>query len=325
MIRITLFTSHERLPSKFAKKDRFELIVKDYEAMSKKEQLQFDLCYIDISGLNEDIYKGLIKKIRSTYPQRPWGILDLTGNSSDPAWFFHEGAVDYLGPGCTSEGFTNQRWKRIQAYLSAKEPLGASDSAVNNHARPEERSFAGWKAMRPGMVCSFYLLYIGAEHEGALKTSLGDKRFGELQNRLLKYFSQLFSSVDALLWMQSDASFLFLIPPEIARASQVIETCLRLELNSPLVSYERLQLDFSLPLACALHYGELPFQPPGKTGTVVADSINFIFHLAHQRSEGGRIVLSEETGRVIRPELRDLFTLAAPFEGKKLLQSKRFL
>jgi hypothetical protein len=141
----------------------------------------------------------------------------------------------------------------------------------------------------------------------------------------LQYLNHLFASVDALLWMQSDTSFLFLIPPEKARAREVLETCLRLELNGPMVSYEKLLLDFSLPLACALHYGEIPFQPPGKTGTLVADSLNFIFHLAHQRAEGGRIVLSEEAAGAIKPELGDLFVPTEAFEGKKLLQSKRFL
>jgi hypothetical protein len=324
-MKIILFTSRNSLPCKLVASQRYDVELKSYETIGQKDEAPFDVCYLDIMGLDENSYKKNLKKINAAYPQIPWGILDLDGVSGDPARFFHEGAVDYLGPACADEGFTPQRWKRIQEYFSSRASLGEAVVPVKDVASQEEKAFAGWKSIKPGTVCSFYLLYIGPEHEGALKTKLGEQRFGELQSRLHQYLSQLFSPVDALLWMQSDASFLFLIPPEKTRASQVIESCLRLELNGPLVSYERLQLDFSLPLLCAFHYGTIPFQPPGKTGTLVADSINFIFHLAHQRAEGGRIVLSEDAGCAIRPELADLFMPVESFEGKKLLQSKRFL
>ena len=328
-MKLVLFTSRSSLPGTFANNGRnngrYELVVKGPDAIGQRDDTIFDFCYLDISGLDEGLCKRLIKKIRTAYPLRPWGILDLDGESGDPAWFFHEGAADYLGPGCAAEGFTSQRWKRIQEYLSAQGSEACSGTSVGGISGPEDRTFAGWKSIKSGTIFPFYLLYIGPEHEGELKTSLGEKRFQELQNRLLQYLNHLFASVDALLWMQSDASFLFLIPPEKARAREVLETCLRLELNGPMVSYEKLLLDFSLPLACALHYGEIPFQPPGKTGTLVADSLNFIFHLAHQRAEGGRIVLSEEAAGAIKPELGDLFVPTEAFEGKKLLQSKRFL
>jgi len=324
-MKLLLFTSCSSFPLKIANNGRYELVVKSHDAIGQRDDTDFDFSYLDISGLDESLCKRLIKKLRTAYPLRPWGILDLSGESDDPAWFFHEGAADYLGPGSADEGFTSQRWKRIQEFLSARGPEATSEQAVSIRFCPEERKFPGWKSIKPGTVFPFYLLYAGPENEATLKTSLGDKRFGELQNRLLQYLTQIFSSVDALLWMQSDASFLFLIPPEKARAGKVIEACLRLGLNEALISYEKLHLDFSLPLAFAIHYGEIPFQPPGKTGTLVADSINFIFHLAHQRAEGGRIVLSEEVAGGIMPELGDLFTPAEAFEGKKILQSKLFL
>ncbi|AEJ19784.1 hypothetical protein [Gracilinema caldarium] len=324
-MKIILFTSRDSLPCKLVSSQRYNLEIKNIETIGQKDESSFDVCYLDVMGLDENTFKRLIKKINTAYPQIPWGIFDLDGTSGDPAWFFHEGAVDYLGPACVDNGFTPQRWKRIQEYLSTRSSFSESVVPTKDNAGLEEKVFTGWKSIRPGTVCSFYLLYIGPEHEGALKTKLGEQRFGELQSRLQQYLTQLFSPIDALLWMQSDASFLFLIPSEKARASQALETCLRLQLNCPLVSYERLLLDFSLPLLCAFHYGAIPFQPPGKTGTLVADSINFIFHLAHQRTEGGRITLSEDVGLAIKPELADLFVPVEPFEGKKLLQSRRFL
>jgi hypothetical protein len=332
-MKIVVFSSASSLPCAFGNSARYEVILKGLDAIGQKEgrkedqrdEKGQDLCYLDITGLDESYCKRLLKKIRTAYPDCPWGILDLGGESPDPALFFHEGASDYLGPHCKAEGFTSQRWKRIQEYLGSKTAQKGTAVGKNSPLCPDERSFPGWKSIKSGTIFPFYLLYIGPEHGEGLKTSLGEKRFGELQNRLVQYLTQLFSSVDALLWMQTDTSFLFLIPPEKGRASQVIEDCLRLALNAPLISYEKLHLDFSLPLACAMHYGELPFQPPGKTGTLVADCINFIFHLGYQRAQGGRLVLSEAVEGAIGAPLRDLFVAIEPFEGKKLLQSKRFL
>jgi len=110
-MKLVLFTSRSSLPGTFANNGRnngrYELVVKGPDAIGQRDDTIFDFCYLDISGLDEGLCKRLIKKIRTAYPLRPWGILDLDGESGDPAWFFHEGAADYLGPGCAAEGFTS--------------------------------------------------------------------------------------------------------------------------------------------------------------------------------------------------------------------------
>lgn len=324
-MKLVLFTSQDALAQPLKRTGRIELVLKPFEAIGHTIDSDTSMLYIDLTGLDEAQYKRILKKIKTSYPDTPWGVLELTGERGDPAWFFHEGAADYLGVGALSEGFTSARWKRIQDYLSGRSQVNLLAPSGVPESCEKEGLFTGWKSIQSGTVCPFYLLYIGPENQGGLKSSLGEKRFSDLQNRLLQYLMQVLSAADALLWMQTDASFLFLIPPERAKASLVIEQCLRLHLSCPLVSYERLLLDFSLSLACALHYGEIPFQPPGQTGTLVADGINFIFHLAHQRSCGGRLVISESAEGAIPPPLRDLFVAVEPFEGKKLIHSKRFL
>ncbi len=327
-MKVVLFTSREYNPCDFPIISRWELVCVSLDSIGQKELLPFNVCYLDIDGLEEAQCKRLLKKMRTSYAQLPWGVLDTRGQAHDPAWFFHEGAADYLGPDSFAQGLTNQRWKRIQEFWNPRGAAseGGQGNLRNSAARlcEELPSFSGWHTIKSGIVYPFYLLYMGPENQGALKSSLGEKRFVDLQNRLLQYLTQSFSAVDALLWMQTDASFLYLIPPDLEKASHAVEQCLRIGLNHALVSYERLLLDFQLPLVFALHYGEIPFQPPGKTGTVVAEGINFIFHLAHQRASGGRLTLSEAAEQAIPAPLRDLFVCAEPFEGKKILESKRF-
>ncbi|WP_304223750.1 hypothetical protein [Gracilinema caldarium] len=328
-MKVVLFTSREYKSGAFPIIPRWELECASLDSIGQKGLNPFDLCYLDIDGLEDAHCKRLLKKMRSSYEQLPWGVLDTKGQAHDPAWFFHEGAADYIGPASVAEGFTNQRWKRIQEFWSRLRSVSAGgEGNLRSTAAAlceEPPAFPGWHAVKSGMVYPFYLLYLGPENQGSLKSSLGEKRFADLQNRLQQYLTQTLSAADALLWMQNDAAFLFLIPPEREKASYAVEQCLRIGLNQALVSYERLLLDFTLPLVAALHYAEIPFQPPGKTGTIVAEGINFIFHLAYQRASGGRLTLSDAAEQAIPPPLRDLFKCAEPFEGKKILESRRFL
>jgi class 3 adenylate cyclase len=96
-------------------------------------------------------------------------------------------------------------------------------------------------------------------------------------------------------------------------------------LNSSLISIEVLELSVPVNFTLALHYGKTPYQAPGKTGTVISDAVNFVFHLGSKCAEPGRLTISEEVpDEALPPALNAFFTAAGEFEGLGIRHSRRF-
>ena len=126
--------------------------------------------------------------------------------------------------------------------------------------------------------------------------------------------------------METEENSLFLIPPRAPNARAAVEASLKMILNSRLISLEKLGLSFTLDFTFAMHYGKTAFRAPGKTGTVVSEPVNYIFHLGTKRAEAGRLTLSDEVPEGALPEgLADLFSPAGVFEEIPLRHSRRFI
>jgi len=97
-------------------------------------------------------------------------------------------------------------------------------------------------------------------------------------------------------------------------------------LHSRLISLEKLGLSFPLDFTIALHYRKTAFRAPGKTGTIVSEPVNYIFHLGAKKAETGRLTVSSEVPEDAIPEgLADLFSPAGVFEGISIRHSRRFV
>jgi hypothetical protein len=129
----------------------------------------------------------------------------------------------------------------------------------------------------------------------------------------------------ALLWMETESNYLFLIPPRAVYGKAAVEASLKMILGGPLTGIEKLDLSIPVDFTFALHYGKTIFRAPGKTGTVVADAVNYIFHLGSKQAEPGRLTISGHVPEEAVPEgLADLFTHGGTYEGIAIRHSRRF-
>jgi hypothetical protein len=110
-------------------------------------------------------------------------------------------------------------------------------------------------------------------------------------------------------------------------AKTAITACLKILISVPLIISEKFGLvNVSADFVFALHYGKTPFKAPGKTGTVISEAVNFIFHLGTKFSKSGRLSISEAVPNEIIPEqIKDMFVDAGTFEDSKILHSKKFI
>ena len=204
----------------------------------------------------------------------------------------------------------------------------AKGSAEEKRKKPKlpAGKFKDWKSVRAGTTAAFFFLFVSLSGKANLRAMLGEAGFTELKNRLRDVLQQNFAEADALLWMETEGNNLLLVPPSASGGRAAIEAALKMILNSPLIIIENLNLSIPAELTFALHYGQTIYQAPGKTGEVISESVNYIFHLGTKRAETGKLTISDDVPDEIIPKgLQDLFVPAGVFEGIPISQSKRFI
>jgi hypothetical protein len=99
---------------------------------------------------------------------------------------------------------------------------------------------------------------------------------------------------------------------------------MRLLLSAPLIAIETLGLSIPVNFVFSLHYGQVSYKPPGKTGTVVSDAVNFIFHLGAKKAEPGRLTIPGELPDGTVPKtLEDCFVSAGEYEGRRIWHTRK--
>jgi len=301
------------------------------ELLKLHKPLPGDITYVDLTGLDEEARKKTLAAVRRRCCSTAWGVIDSEGAVDDPAMIFFSGASDYLGPAACRAGIDKARLRAVQLFDGARRiqevdgdglvaPEGTSSCADLPQA-----PFCGWKSILPGSVYPFFFLYVSVSAQLNLKTRLGEAGYSNFRDRLRNLCQQSFSESEPLLWMETDASALYLIPPQAANVGTVTEACLRMLLGAPLLGYERLHLPFPVTFSFALHSGYTEFAPPGKTGTIVSDAINYIYHLGSKHAGPGRLTVSDEAAKAaITRRFEDLFTPAGSFEGRAIRHSRCF-
>ena len=298
---------------------------------AKHEFKTGDQAYLDISNLDTAEIKKSVSVLKKNAGF--WGIVDPGGVAEDPAFFFFEGAGDYIGSILAKKGLTKKRFEAAFAWAGSS--VDSKEKEKETAAvEPEEKKksllhtgkFAGWKSIRAGTTGSFFFLFVSLSGKSNLRSMLGENGFNIIKNRLRDVFQREFWDAEVLLWMETEGNSLFLIPPRAANVKIVIEAVIRMLLNSQLISIEDLGISIKVDFTFALHYGETIYQSPGKTGAVISETINYIFHLGTKKAETGRLTLTEGVPDEAIPEgLKDFFRDAGVFEKIPIRHSRRFI
>ena len=288
-----------------------------------------DQIYLDITSLTPtDLKKSLAQLKKSAVF---WGIIDPKGSSPDPALFFFEGGGDYIGPAVLKTGLSKKRFAlALSRPTSGK--AAASGKKADDDGKVKSKTvklpvgkFEGWKSIRIGTEGTFFFLFVSLSGKSNFRSMLGDAAFAAMRLRLREVLQQGLSGTDALLWMETEQNSIFLVPPRKINGMAVIEAALKLLANSHLVAVEKLGLTSPVEFTFVLHYGETLFQAPGKTGAIISESVNYIFHLATKRAEPSRLTISCDVPEDAFPDgLKDLFLSVGTFEGVPIKHSKRF-
>ena len=289
-----------------------------------------DQVYLDISGLSQAELKKALGPLKKS--SAFWGIIDPKDATADPASFFFQGASDYIGSAIVKKGLCKKRFAEALSWAASKritESGNASKKDTGNKKKTQKLlagKFGGWKSIHTGTTNPFFFLFVSFSQKIDYRSMLGEGAFLIIRNRLREVLLQNLHRAEALLWMESEESSLFLVPPMEANGKAAVEAVLKMLMNSRLIGIEALGLATTFELTFALHYGTTTYNAPGKTGAVVSEAVNYIFHLGTRASETGRLTFSDDVPEAAFPKaLLDLFTPAGSFEGIPISHSKRFV
>ena len=298
-----------------------------------------DITYIDVSAFAEVDIKKTAAKVKKSCGNTPWGIIDPKGNIKDPAALFFEGACDYLGAGilkAPAGSIDSKRikdaglWhKKLTTESTEAEPTGKQaegTSFLNSGIKlPASTHFPGWKKMQAGKPMPFYLMYCSLQGKVPLDDRLDDKTIAQIHLRFLDHLEDVFDEGEGLLWINSGKDCLFLIPPKVKSIEASIKSAINMIISSPVIVLESFNLKFPANFIFALHYGSVNYKPPGKTGTVVSEAVNYVFHLGTKKAEPGRLTITDGLpDKTIPQPLHDCFVPAGKYENHDIWHSKKF-
>jgi len=285
-----------------------------------------DLVYLDRGGMAAEAFAKSLALLKRGRAGRPWGVIDPDGSVDDPAELIRAGASDYIGPGVLDAGVEPGRWKKVLAWSEAPadEARGEDARAGAGHPKRRAEDFPGWAALKPGEVREFYFFYAAPSEPAMVKAKIGDTRYQAFRERFRAYFSQALAEAGGIAWMQNDSAVIYLIPPDHAFARAAVIAAVKALLSATHVAYERMGLTFPLAMTLALHKGRTAYQPPGRTGKIISDDVNFIHHLGIKRAEKDRLTVTADAADALPRELCDLFVPAGSFEERSLRHSRRF-
>jgi len=301
-------------------------------AQAAKKFKHGDQVYFDASAVPPPEIKKIAKALAKN--NILWGVIDPKGAAEDPASFFFDGASDYIGPVLVKKGLSKKRFAQASSWAmeekgtdTAKASVKATEPASKKKIQklPAEK-FEGWKSIRAGTAQNFFFLFVSLGEKSNLRSMVGEASFSTIMNRWRDVLYQELRKADALPWMQTEAHSLFLIPARSNNCKAAIEAVLKMILSSRLICIEKLLLPIPVEFTFALHYGETVFQAPGKTGAVVSQSVNYIFHLGAKKAEEARLTISDDVSEDAIPDaLRGLFLPVGTFEGIPIRHSRRFV
>lgn len=269
------------------------------------------LYYIDITGLEHSVIKKLIKQCNKQ--ALLFGIINNSAAHGDIAWFFHNNACDYLSPVLLKKPIAENRIPLVTGFKSF-----SCTAKASKHYIICKNS---WDDIVPDKEYTFCLLFIEILDIHDLKKHIGA---GQLDKNIFSfrhYLENSFHPVNGKLWMWIDSAGIFIFPFN-GTSIPAVHTAIRLMLNRASISIEHTLFNQLIRCRIAMHLGNTVYKPRGKTGAIVSDCINSLFHLGQKYTSKEGLYITEDVYSFLNRKIQELFAKAQPFEERQIYSFK---
>jgi hypothetical protein len=138
-----------------------------------------------------------------------------------------------------------------------------------------------------------------------------------LDNKFHRFISDFAASHNGEVWIWSNFNGLILFPFNGKNCEAFLAGC-RLFLNQTIINIEILNMRNISSFKIATHIGNTIYKKRGKTGKIVSEAVNFIFHLGLKYTQPESFYISDSVYQYIDKNIKENFNLVGQFEGQKV-------
>lgn len=324
-MHIVVVSSRKETKKQFGPLDRSRKYSIEYLEPKKVQgyvkKLQSDtLVYLDAADFSLDDLKKKMTLLEKNDFLR-FGILDKQNSVKDIAELFHKGAVDYIGGHLLKDGVTTKRITSVLEYRpfdeSAEAECGVRE-AENNWKVVKN----GWKEIKTGNEYTFWLLYIELDMIDEWKKKSGKAHIDDVQRIFHRHVESSFTPLNGKIWMWMNQKGILLFPFD-GETCEPILMCIRFVLNRTLISIEEFGYNSTISYKMGLHLGNTMYRDRGKTGGIISDTVNFVFHLGQQHAKDGNLYITQPVYPFLPEKIRKLFIKGKKFEDTEIYSMKQ--
>jgi len=281
------------------------------------------IVYIDISDLDVDRKKTI--NYLSKKDNLFFGIIDYKGkNISEISELYFSGAVDYIDKPLLNNIITENRLKRITAYLYKYRVDYIQEysqiPAVNFNKKNYIIAESGWNSIISGNDYTFVIMYIELDGIEDMKKNYGKKNLQIALSTFRKYIEKNLEPFGGKIWMWSGFGGLILFPFN-GKECQSIISGFRIILFKHIYDVEDSLFPHFISFRIAQHLGTITYKK-NNTGNIISENLNSIFHLGRIFAKSGNFYITEEMLHFSPKPLKTFFNSVGKFENHSIFRLK---
>jgi len=285
-----------------------------------KKETEVSIAYLDVTGMETKEIRRHIKGLTKD-ENTILGIIDIKNEVDDPADLFHQGVSDYINKGLSSE-IKPGRLKKVEEFgISCFSDKEQDCDKIKEQANlPPKRKLvpqADWSKVIEGKNYSFCFLYVEMDLPSDWRKKAGADHLKKAKELFHNHIQRSVEPANGQIWMWNEFGGLILFPYDNS-TNKPVQASIRMIFNRVISSVEEFPFKTRINYRLALHIGETLYHRRGATGTIVSDTVNFIFHLGQQFAEPGRFYITQEIFDDMDEGMKILFSPQGEFEGRTI-------
>ena len=281
--------------------------------------------YIDIFDFNQKKINEIVKKAKKE--NLNVAFIDLKAKIKDPAGLIFNGIFDYFGKDLIKKFI---RSGKIDASRIESAVIFRANQLANINLKREDEELkrelgfcSNWKDIKEGKEYLFWILLISVEDVDRLKESMSNEYKNYLFSRFKEFVKRVVKSGNGRIWIWNEHGGVVLFPYDGAKIDAVASS-IRLILNRKIFNFE-LRDSYDLNYRIALHKGKTVYRERGKTGTIVSDDINKIFHIGLDFAQRPGLYLTDSAMELLPEKALIAFENLGSFEGVEIFKFHDFV
>ncbi len=327
-MKVLLFSDKKTTIQQFAPIERSKTYSLSVHTLSELKEIvksegKEDLYYLDVTGMEDNEREKVLRYLKKQWKEKGlcYAVVDGKDALADPAALFHDGAVDYIGKDLLKEKISTKRINAVVEYIADTANMIEESTKAGTKIAGTKSNYIlsgpGWKKVKAGKEYTFCFMYAELDLHSDWQKKSGKLHLDKVGTEFHSLIEKTVAPLEGKIWMWNDFSGVVLLPFDGSSCDALL-SAFRLILNRSIISTELFRYQILMSYRIALEIGNTVYHPRGNTGTVISDTVNFLFHLGKKFAKPGNLYLTDAVTPYIPEGLKACFLPAGAFEGREI-------